>query len=337
MTERPTEAGGPRSGSRRPSLRALAPYAGLIGVFLLFALAGPPEFHQVYNLKTVLTQSVIVGIGALGMTLVIVSGGIDLSAGSIIALGTVIMARLLSAGAAEGEEAVGGFLPVAAALAAVATGALCGLVNGLLSARLRIVAFIVTLGTMQIYRGAAKWLASEQTVTAPASWLNALMEVDPVPAWLLVAPGAWILFLLAFLMAGILHRTVFGRHAYALGSNEAAARLCGVPVLTRRMLIYAAGGAFAGMAAVMQFANLTLGDPTAAEGMELDIIAAVVIGGGSLKGGEGRAAGSLAGALLMAVLRNGCNMAGIPNYLQNIVVGTIIIAAMGLDRLGKEK
>jgi ribose/xylose/arabinose/galactoside ABC-type transport system permease subunit len=103
------------------------------------------------------------------------------------------------------------------------------------------------------------------------------------------------------------------------------------------MALYALGGAFAGLAGALQFANLTLGDPTSAEGMELDIIAAVVIGGGSLRGGEGRAAGSLLGALLMAVLRNGCNMAGIPNYLQNIVVGAIIIGAMGLDRIGSRR
>jgi ribose/xylose/arabinose/galactoside ABC-type transport system permease subunit len=285
-----------------------------------------------------LTQSVIVGVGALGMTLVIVSGGIDLSVGSIIALGTVILARLLASGAPPGAEAaVGGMLPWAASLAAIAAGAACGLCNGLLTARFRIVAFIVTLGTMQIYRGGAKWLADEQTVTAPASWLNSLMEVDPDPAWLVLAPGVWLLLLLTLFTGALLRHTVFGRHAYALGSNEAAARLCGVPVARRRILIYAAGGAFAGIAAVLQFANLTLGDPTAAEGMELDIIAAVVIGGGSLKGGEGRAAGSLAGALLMAMLRNGCNMAGIPNYLQNIVVGAIIIAAMGLDRWGARR
>lgn len=319
-----------------PSLRVLAPYLGLIVVFVLFSILGPAAFHGGYNLKTILTQSVIVGVGALGMTLVIVSGGIDLSVGSIIALCTVLMARVLGAGGEAGVAAPI-WLGWAAAAAAVAAGAACGLLNGFISARFRIVAFIVTLGTMQIFRGSAKWMAAEQTVVAAPSWLNSLMEVDPYPSWLLLAPGVWILLLLALLTAGVLRFTVFGRHAYALGSNEATARLCGIPVGRQRMLIYAAGGAFAGMAGVMQFANLTLGDPTAAEGMELDIIAAVVIGGGSLKGGEGRAAGTLMGALLMAVLRNGCNMAGIPNYLQNIVVGAIIIGAMGLDRLGGRK
>ena len=313
----------------KPSWRHLVPYLGLAATFLLFALIAPPAFHGAYNLKTILTQSVIVGVGALGMTFVIVAGGIDLSVGSLIALATVALARILNLA----PEPVPAWLPWAAAAGAIGCGALGGLCNGFITARFGIVPFIVTLGTMQIYRGGAKWLASEQTVVAPETWLNGLMEVDPGPRWLWLAPGVWILLALAAAAAVVLRFTVFGRHAYALGSNEAAARLCGVPVARRRMALYALGGACAGLAGALQFANLTLGDPTAAEGMELDIIAAVVIGGGSLKGGEGRAAGSLLGALLMAVLRNGCNMAGIPNYLQNIVVGAIIIGAMGLDRL----
>jgi len=314
--------------SGKSAFRLLAPYAALAVVFLLFSLIGPSAFHGGYNLKTMLIQSVIVGVGALGMTVVMISGGIDLSVGSVIALCTVLMAKMLGpgseAGAARAWAAVG---------VAVSAGALCGLANGLLSAGLRIVPFIATLGTMQIFRGAAKWMAHEQTVSAASSWLNSLMEVEPKHAWMLLAPGAWVLFGLALAVALLLGQTVFGRYAHALGSNEATARLCGIPVFRHRLLIYALGGAFAGLAGILQFSNLTLGDPTAAEGMELDIIAAVVIGGGSLRGGEGGAAGSLAGALLMAVLRNGCNMIGIPNYLQNIVVGAIIIGAVGLDRL----
>ncbi len=314
----------------KPGLRTLAPYLGLAAAYLLFSLLAPAAFHGAYNLKTILTQSVIVGIGALGMTFVIISGGIDLSVGSLIACATVLLARALNLG----HEPLPGWLPWAALAAATGCGAIGGVLNGFITARFRLAAFIVTLGTMQIYRGGAKWLAAEQTVTAPATWLNGLMEVDAGPRWLWIAPGVWLLLALTAAVAVVLRYTVFGRHVYALGSNEAAARLCGVPVALRRIQIYALGGAFAGIAGAMQFANLTLGDPTAAEGMELDIVAAVVIGGGSLRGGEGRAAGSLIGALLMAVLRNGCNMAGIPNYLQNIVVGAIIIGAVGLDRLG---
>jgi ribose transport system permease protein len=300
--------------------------------FAVFSALGPAAFHSGYNLKTILTQSVIVGVGALGMTFVVVSGGIDLSVGAVIALCTVVMARILG----PGMEEAAGTLPWLAAFGALLLGGVCGLINGILSAGFRIIPFIATLGTMQIFRGAAKWMAGEQTVTASPSWLNSLMEVDPEPGWLLLAPGAWALLGLTVGVAITLRYTVFGRHAYALGSNESAARLCGVPVLGRRLWIYAVGGVFAGMAGVLQFSNLTLGDPTAAEGMELDIIAAVVLGGGSLRGGEGRAAGTLAGALLMAMLRNGCNLAGIPNYLQNIVVGAIIIGALALERLRKD-
>jgi ribose transport system permease protein len=131
----------------------------------------------------------------------------------------------------------------------------------------------------------------------------------------------------------LLRYTVFGRYVYAIGSNAATARLCGVRVENWRMAIFVVASAFTGIAGVMQFSNLTVGDPTAAAGMELDIIAAVVIGGGSLSGGEGSAVGTLVGALIMAVLRNGCNMLGVPNYVQNIIIGVVIIGAVGIDSL----
>jgi ribose/xylose/arabinose/galactoside ABC-type transport system permease subunit len=308
------------------------PFLGLAVVYALFLVIAPPSFHSLYNTKTFLTQAVIYGIGALGMTVVIISGGIDLSVGSMVALGTVVTALVLKA--PEGAPVPGFGPPVWAALAAIGACAFCGLVNGALVSLLRIVPFIVTLGTMQIVRGLAKGLAKESTVNAPENWLNNLMLVEPQSGvWHSVAPGLWILLGLAVLLGAVLKYTVFGRHVYAIGSNEATARLCGIRVGLQRVWIYTLGGALAGVASVMQFSNLTLGDPTAAGGMELDIIAAVVIGGGSLSGGEGSVAGSVLGAFLMAVLRNGCNLVGIPNYVQNIVIGAIIIAAVGVDRL----
>lgn len=263
------------------------------------------------------------------MTFIIVSGGIDLSVGSLIALATVIVAKVM----ASGPNNPGVLWPIVAILAACAVCALCGCINGVISASMRIVPFIVTLGMMQIARGIAKWLAHQQTVIAPESWLNYTMNVIPHPTWLQLAYGVWILLLLTGIVAVILRYTVFGRYVFALGSNEATARLCGVNVITHRIYIYTLGGLFAGIAGVAQYANLTVGDPTAAMGMELDIIAAVVIGGGSLRGGEGSAAGTLIGALIMAVLRNGCNLIGIPGYTQNIVIGSVIIGAVALDRL----
>lgn len=312
----------------RRAIDMLGPFLGLFLVFVLFLIIAPPAFYSLYNLKTIITQTVIIGIGALGMTLVIISGGIDLSVGSVIALSTIVVARILNLGPASPGAAA----TFAAALGGILIGALAGLCSGGISSGLRIVPFIVTLGMMQIARGTAKWLGNEQTVLAPRTWLNSLMDVDPEPGWLVLAPGVWTLLILTAVLTVVLNRTVFGRYVFALGSNESAARLCGVRIARTRTIIYALAGAFTGMAGVMQFANLTVGDPTAARGMELDIIAAVVIGGGSLNGGEGSALGSVIGALMMALLRNGCNLVGIPNYVQNILIGAIIIGAVAADR-----
>jgi len=307
------------------------PFLGLIFVYLIFLFVAPQSFHTLYNTKTFLTQAVIYGIGALGMTVVIISGGIDLSVGSQIALGTVATAMVLRR---WGGGDVGFWLPLCAAGAGVAVCALCGFVSGAIVSAFRIVPFIVTLGVMQIARGVAKGLAEQTTVIAPTNWLNDLMVVEPkIGAWYSVAPGVWLMLALLVVMFIVLKFTVFGRHVFAIGSNEATARLCGINVALNRVWVFALCGALTGVASVMQFSNLTVGDPTAGVGMELDIIAAVVIGGGSLSGGEGSVLGSIAGAVIMAILRNGCNLVGIPNYVQNIVIGTIIVTAVGVDRL----
>lgn len=312
-------------------LSALGPVLGLLLVYGVFFVFGPDSFHSAYNTKTFLTQAVIYGIGALGMTFVIVSGGIDLSVGSLIALGTVIIGLVLNR---WGGDETGAALPLLAACAGVAVCALCGFINGAIVSGFRIVPFIATLGMMQIARGVAKGAADQTTVNAPSNWLNELMVVEPkADIWYSIAPGVWLMVILLVVSTVILRRTRFGRYVFAIGSSEATARLCGINVSLQKMWIYTLCGAFTGIASVMQFANLTLGDPTAAVGMELDIIAAVVIGGASLNGGEGSATGSIIGAIIMAILRNGCNLVGIPNYVQNIVIGAIIILAVGIDRL----
>ncbi|MBN1464275.1 ABC transporter permease [candidate division KSB1 bacterium] len=309
-------------------LNVLGPFLGLIFVFAIFIALAPASFVSGYNLKTIITQTVIVGIGALGMTFIIISGGIDLSVGSLIALVTVLIAKTLTLTGADSATLVWG-----AALVAILVSTFIGFLSGLITALWGIVPFIVTLGMMQIARGVAKWLANEQTVVAPVTGLNTMMNVDPEPAWLIFAPGVWLMIGLTAIVIFVLKYTVFGRYVFVLGSNEQAARLCGIEVRLHRILVYTLGGAFAGIAGVMQFANLTIGDPTAAVGLELDIIAAVVIGGGSLSGGEGSALGSILGALMMAILRNGCNLVGIPTYVQNILIGSIIIGAVAIDRL----
>jgi len=304
---------------------SLGPLLGLVGVYLLFVFIAPSSFSTAGNLQTILRQSTIVGIASLGMTLVIISGGIDLSVGSTIALATVVVAWILDRTGAG---------PVAAGLGGVFSGTLVGVVIGLLVTRLRVVPFIVTLGMMLVVRGAAKGIAAEQKIDAPMTWLNELLAAGRSWHW---PPGVWIMIALAVLVAAMLRYTVLGRHIFAVGSNEQTARLCGVRVERVRVLVYALSSTLAGLAGLMQFSRLTVGDPTVAIGRELDVIAAVVIGGGSLSGGEGSILGSIIGALIMTVIRSGCSQMGLPNWVQEIVTGVIIVLAVALDRLRQRR
>ncbi|HEK85909.1 MAG TPA: ABC transporter permease [Candidatus Aminicenantes bacterium] len=281
------------------------------------------RFLRLANLTSVATQSVIVALSALGMTLIIISGGIDLSAASNLALSCVLVAYSINLGLS----------PLLAALIGLVAGGLIGLANGLLITRLRLVPFIVTLGMMGIARGIAKWVARNQKIDAPLTWLNDLMVRTPHPSWLLLSPGIWLMIFLSIIMAVVLKKTVFGRRVVAIGSNELTARLCGIRTDRIKIIVYTISGLFCGLAGVMEFSRLTVGDPTVAMGLELDIIAAVVIGGGSLSGGEGSISGTLIGVFIMAFLRNGCTMMGWPNYFQEIIIGAIIIIAVALDRL----
>lgn len=305
-------------------LTRFGPFVGLALVILTFTLLtdSPGRYLSPFNLRIVLSQTVIVALGAIGMTMIIISGGIDLSVGATIALTGVVTALGLGAG----------WPPLVAAGMAVLVGAAVGLVNGLVITRLRVVPFIATLGMLGIARGVAKWLAAEQTVNAPATWVNELLVTFPRPEWLILAPGVWITLALAILVAALLRSTVFGRRVFALGSNEAAARAFGIATDRLKLWIYGTAGLLFGLAGVMQMSRLRQGDPTVAIGTELDVIAAVVIGGASLNGGEGSILGSVIGALVMAFLRNGCQQMGWPNYIQEIIIGAIIILAVALDR-----
>lgn len=303
--------------------RTLGPIAGLAAIFALFAIIGPDSFSSSNNLETIARQTAIVGSAALGMTLIIITGGIDLSVGSMIALVTVVIAALLQAG----------IDPLLAALGGIAVGALCGFVNGMLITRLKVVPFIVTLGTYLVVRGAAKGFAHEQKIDAPLTWLKELLAaLPPGEGWRIVPWGVWLTIALGILVAGMLTYTRLGRHIFAIGSNEQTARLCGVSVDRVKVIVYSLGGAFAGVAGVMQFSRLTVGDPTVAMGVELDVIAAVVIGGGSLSGGEGSILGAIVGALIMTVIRSGCAQMGLPNWVQEMVTGCIIVLAVAIDR-----
>jgi ribose transport system permease protein len=307
----------------RRVLGRAGPFIGLVFVIGLFAIPEETRLHflSYHNFKIILTQTVIVSVGALGMTLIIISGAIDLSPGSTVALTGVIGALLIQRG----------WGPVPTTLAAVGVGGLIGLFNGAATAGLRMPSFIITLGMLGIGRGTAKWLADNQTVSYDASPINRWMTTAD-PAGRALPAGVWVALVLAVATSLVLRKTVLGRHVFALGSNEAAARLCGIATVRLKVLVFVLAGFFFGLAGIFQLSRLRLGDPTVAVGLELDIIAAVIIGGASLSGGSGTILGSIIGALIMSVLRNGSQQMGWPNYFQEIIIGLVIIVAVFLDR-----
>jgi len=283
-----------------------------------------PNFWSATNLANVSRQMSILALLSLGQTFAILSGGIDLSVGSVVALVTVTIAASLKAGVA----------PWTALFIGLGAGVVSGLLNGALVTKLKVGPFIVTLGTLLVIRGIAKGISHENSIYPPDSWLNDLLaRLSPAESWKLVPIGVWLTLVFAILVSLLMRRTRFGRHIVAIGSNEAAARLCGVPVGRVRLAVYVLGGLFFGLAGLMQFSRLTVGDPTAATGLELDVIAAVVIGGASLAGGQGSILGSLLGAFIMTTISAGCAQMSYPNWVQQIVTGTIIIGAVALDKL----
>jgi ribose transport system permease protein len=308
-------------------LRRLAPFVGLAVMVLIFGVLRPGRFLTIGNFQIIALQTAVVATAGMGMTLIIISAGIDLSVGSAVALVTILIARVMTSFHCG---------PILGSLGGIVAGALCGLMIGSLITGLRLVPFIVTLGAWTAYRGLAIGLSKDEgnPIYPDPTWLNDLMRLlPPGDRWMIVAPGVWITIVLAIFVAALLRYTRFGRHVFAVGSNEQTARLCGVNVTLTKLLVYTLAGAFVGLAGVLQFASLGGGDPTTANGLELDVIAAVVIGGASLNGGEGSVLGTLIGALIMRVVANGCAKMGLHNWQQMIITGAIIILAVALDRL----
>ena len=295
------------------------PLVALVLVYALFAVASPDTFARPENLATMLRQTVVVAIASVGMTYVIVAGGIDLSVGSLVALTTVVVAKVLAGGAS----------PLVAVAAGVALATVAGVVNGTLVAKLGITPFIVTLGTMSALRGAAKGIANEQKIDVQSAGLDTLMA--PTSSVWLPPAGVWVAAVTALLFAGMLRYTVFGRHVVAIGSNEETARLCGIRVPRVTIWVYALAGALAGLAGLMEFSTLTVGDPTDSIGLELEVIAAVVVGGTSLMGGQGRIFGTLIGAFIISVIKNGMNLTNVDPFNQKIVLGAVLTAAVLFD------
>jgi ribose transport system permease protein len=302
--------------------RRLGTLAGLLGLCLLLWIL-TPHFLTVSNLLNVLEQTSINAVIAVGMTFVILSGGIDLSVGSILALSGVVLATLLQAG----------WAPPLAIAAGLAAGFGFGALNGVAIAWGRLPPFIATLGMMSIARGCALLFTEGRPVSGFEQAFRSLAtdRVLGIPAPVLLTAVVYV--------AGrfVLSSTRFGRYVYAMGGNEEATRLSGVNVRLHKTLVYGVSGLTSAVAAVLLTARLNSAQPIAGMMYELDAIAAVVIGGTSLTGGEGGVGGTLIGALIMGVLRNGLNLLGVSSFLQQVVIGLVIVFAVLLDAVLKSK
>lgn len=304
------------------ALQRLLPFFSLIALFVILSIASP-YFLTATNLSAVVRQTAVINIMALGMTLIIVSGGIDLSVGAILAFsGTV------------GAMAMSGGQPLwVGILVGIGCGLAWGWINGVLTTWLKIPPFIVTLGTLGIARGLTLIISGGLPVVGLPKELAFLGEgrVFGLPFVLLV------LLVCAAVTHVILHQTKLGRYTYAIGSNVHAAVYAGIPVSRYTIGVYAISGALCGLASMIETSRLMTGQPTAGQGYELQVIAAVVIGGGSLTGGEGSVIGTLIGAFIMGLLANGSDLLGINPYLQQAIIGAIIILAVALDEARKRR
>lgn len=289
-----------------------------------------PNFLMPRNLLNITSQIAIIAILAIGMTLVIIAGGIDLSVGSLIALSAVVATLLIRDVFGAADATTGGM--IASALAAIAVCALVGLANGLTVTACRLPAFIVTLSVMLMASGLASILARGQSVSqVPDSfvWLGRGANLAGIPNAVVLAA---VLYVIAHV---VMSRMTLGRYIYAVGGNPEAARLAGVPVRRVLLLVYTVCGALAGLGGVVMASQLQSGAPIYGVMYELYVIAAVVVGGTSLSGGEGRVFGTLLGALLIAVIQNGMNLTRVESYTQKVVLGGVILTAVLLDRLKK--
>jgi len=303
-------------------MQRLLPFLSLIVLFVALSIASP-HFLSETNLSSVVRQTAVINIMALGMTMIIIAGGIDLSVGSILAMGGLFGTLAMERGAS---------IPLGVAIG-VLTGLGCGLLNGVLTTRLKIAPFIVTLGTLGIFRGVTLIVSNGLPVHKIPPKFSFLGEGS-----ILGAPFVlWVLVVCAVMTHFILERTRLGRYAFAIGSNVDAAVYAGIPVAFHTTAVYAIGGMLTGLAGMIEASRLMTGQPTAGQGYELQAIAAVVIGGGSLHGGEGTVLGTLIGAFIMGLLSNGSDLLGVSPYLQQAIIGGVIILAVTVDELRKRR
>jgi len=327
-------------------IRQFLPFATLTLILCILSVLRPDTFLTFENFLNVLRRSSVNGIIALGMTAVIISAGIDLSVGSMLALsGMVGAGSMLLLGGADPQ----GWSLVLGTFIGIVTGTLCGLLNGVLITKLKLQPFIVTLGSMGAFRGISYVMNEGQSYNVPA--YNYLGRGE-IPLWTSIEknlvgdtievcygiPISVIIFIFLVIISGFLLKyTRFGRYVYAIGSNREAAFHAGVNVERNLVGIYALTGFLVGIAAMIATSRTVSAQPTAGIALELDIIAAVVIGGASLAGGRGTITGTIIGALLISFLRNGCTLLDISTNVQLIVIGAIIIAAVALDQLARSR
>lgn len=308
--------------SRQETKELITKLGPLIGLFLLVIVITllNPSFLSINNLFNVLRQVSISALIAFGMTFVILTGGIDLSVGSTLALTGAVAASLLASG----------MDPIIAMGIALILGLILGAINGVIITKGKVAPFIATLATMTIYRG----LTLVYTEGRPISGLGDSMTFQlfgkgyffgiPVPVVTMILAFAVLYF--------ILHKTTFGRRVYAVGGNEEASRLSGINPDRVKIAVYAITGLLAAMSALILTSRLNSAQPTAGESYELDAIAAVVLGGTSLTGGKGWIFGTLVGALIIGVLNNGMNLIGVSSFFQQVVKGIVILLAVLIDR-----
>ncbi|WP_167133028.1 ABC transporter permease [Paramicrobacterium chengjingii] len=320
--ERPKRIAGVLGNIRK--FGAIGPLGSLIALVILLSFLSP-YFFEVNNLFNVFQQITVLAVIALGATMVIITGGIDLSVGSVAALSGMVAAVTFSQAG----------LPMAISLAlALAVGALAGLANGLLIVLGRVPPFVATLAMLSIARGLTLVLSNGQPVSGFPDWFRALTSVDLFA----VVPGVVFLVLVLFAIGALyLKFRPSGREIYAVGGNEEVARLSGINVGWVKLRVYMLAGALAGLGGLLLTSRLNSAQPTAGTGLELDVIAAVVIGGTSLSGGVGTVIGTLIGALIIGVLRNGLNLLDVSSFWQQVVIGLVIAAAVMIDTLGRRR
>ena len=307
------------------NLGTLGPFIALLAACLFFATQSE-RFFSGGNLSLILQQVMVVGVIAIGQTLIILTAGIDLSCGMVMALGGIVMSK-------SATEL--GLPPALAVLSGLAVTTLFGLVNGLLVTRVKLPPFIVTLGTLNIAFAITQLYSNSQTVTDLPPLMTALGNTFAVGGSE-VAFGAVLMLALYGLAWFVLRETAAGRHVYAVGNNAEATRLVGIP--TQRVLlgVYVIAGFFYGVAALLSVARTGVGDPNAGQTENLDAITAVVLGGTSLFGGRGVVLGTLVGALIVGVFRNGLTLMGVSSIYQVLVTGVLVILAVAADQLSRK-